>query len=87
MATVQLIDGRIIEGVRLTDVHHVGDEGARSATAHIAGATYVVHNSIVDGFNPIWYEQMSLETFRMLKGADKFVEGSIGDLSDKDGEG
>lgn len=76
MAIVQLISGRIVENARLTDVKHVGDEGSRKAIAHIDGKTYDVYNSIIDGFNPVWYEQMSIETFRMTKGATGFVEGS-----------
>lgn len=78
MATVQFIDGRLVEGVQITDVQHVGDEGARSGTAHYQGKTYPVYNSIVDGFNPIWVEQMSIETYRMLKGSisNGIVEGS-----------
>ena len=78
MATVQLIDGRIVEHVRLTDVKHVGEEGSRSAIAHIGNQTYPVYNSIVDGFNDLWHEQMSFETWRMLKDTSRqFVEGSI----------
>jgi len=79
MATVQFIDGRIVEGVKLTDVRSVGDEGSKSATAHFEGQTYHVYNSIVDGFNNIWQEQMSMETWEMLKGTGKagFVEGSV----------
>ncbi len=75
MAQVQLIDGRLVEA-QLTDVKQVGEEGSRTAIAHLDGNTYKVYNSIVDGPSPIWYEQMSLETYRMLDGATDFVEGS-----------
>lgn len=75
MSTVKLISGEIVEHVRLTDVKRVGDEGARSATAHIEGRTYDVYNSIVDGFDPIWYEQMDWDTYKTL-GKKGFVEGS-----------
>lgn len=83
MATVILIDGRPIENVRLTDIERVGDEGSRKAIAHIGENTYPVHNSIIDGFNDIWYEQISLETWRMTKGATGFVEGSVTIVSDE----
>jgi hypothetical protein len=78
MAIVQLIDGRIVENVRITDVKRVGDEGGRTATAHIGENTYPVYYNDVDG-ESIWYEQMSMETWKMLKGTDLagFVEGSI----------
>ncbi len=80
MATIEFIDGRIVEHVPLSDMQHVGEEGSRRAIAHIDGKEYWVYNSCVDGFDPIWYEQMSLETYKMLKGStgfpDKFVEGS-----------
>lgn len=76
MATVELIDGRIVENVRLTDVQSVGEEGSKRAIAHIDGQTYPVYNSIVDGFNPVWHEQITLETFRKL-GKKGFVEGAI----------
>lgn len=78
MATVEFIDGRIVEGVALTGVEHVGDEGSRRATAHLDGKTYDVFNSIVDGFDPVWHEQMTMETWRMLKGTSRqFVDGSV----------
>lgn len=77
MATVEFIDGRIVKGVQLTDMQSVGDEGSRRATAHLNGKTYPVFNSVVDGFDPVWHEQMSMETFRMLKGTSRqFIEGS-----------
>lgn len=76
MATVKLIDGRIVKNVQLTDVKCVGDEGSREAIAHIDGQTYDVYNSIIDGFNPIWYEQISYETWKITEGAKGFVEGS-----------
>src|SRR5260370_349841 len=44
MATVQLIDGRIVEHARLTDVKQVGEEGSRTATAHVGDQTYNVYN-------------------------------------------
>lgn len=82
MATVQLIDGRTVENARLTDVKHVGEEGSRSATAHIGEHTYTVYNSIVDGFNAIWHEQIDLETYKML-GKKGIVEGTVsGDRHD-----
>ena len=84
MATVQLIDGRIVENARLTNVEHVGDEGSRRAIAHIDGQTYPVFNSIIDGFDPIWHEQMSLETYKML-GKKGFVEGSITSSDEESG--
>ena len=74
MATVQLIDGRIVENVRLTDVKSVGDEGSQKAITHIDGQTYDVYNSIIDGFDHVWYEQMSIETYKKL-GKKGFVEG------------
>lgn len=83
MATVQLIDGRIVENVKLTDVRHVGEEGSRSATAHIDGKQYDVYNSIVDGFNNVWHEQMSWETYQLTKGNTGFVEGSVADSDEK----
>lgn len=79
MATVQLISGKLVEGVKLINVSPPDEEGSRSATAIIEGKEYPVYNSIIDGFDPIWYEQMSIETYRMLKGsaAKGFVEGSV----------
>lgn len=83
MAKVQLIDGRIIEGVKLTGIRHVGDEGSRSATAHIGEQSYSVYNSIVDGLSDIWYEQMDMKTWRMLKGtSQQFMEGSATNLDE-----
>lgn len=76
MAPVKLIDGRIVKNAQLTDVRHVGDEGSKEATAHIDGKTYSVYNSIVDGFNNVWYEQISFETYQKL-GKSGFVEGSL----------
>ena len=76
MATVELIDGRIVENAHLTDVQSVGEEGSKRAIAHIDGQTYPVYNSIVDGFNDVWVEQITLETFRKL-GKKGFVEGSV----------
>ena len=73
MATVELVDGRVVEHVQLTNIEHVGDEGSRRAIAHIDGKTYKVFNSIVDGFDPVWYEQVS---FEIAKGTTGFVEGS-----------
>lgn len=75
MAIVKLIDGRIIKNVQLTDMRSVGEEGSKEAIAHINGQTYDVYNSIVDGFDPVWYEQMSYETYKSL-GKSGFVEGS-----------
>lgn len=84
MAIVELIDGRIVENVPLTNVEHVGDEGSRRAIAHIDGKEYWVHNSVIDGFDPVWYEQMSLETYKMLKGTmnNGFVEGFVEKLDE-----
>lgn len=76
MATVQLIDNRVIANVELTNIEHVGDEGARRAIAHIEGKQYPVYNSIIDGFDPVWYEQITLEMYRTL-GKTGFVEGSL----------
>ncbi len=88
MAIVKLIDGRVFENARLTDVKHVGEEGSRSATAHIDGKTYHVFNSIIDGFDPVWNEQMSWETYQLLKGAvtTDFVEGSATSLDHDEAE-
>jgi hypothetical protein len=85
MSTVRLIDGRIVEHVQLTNIQHVGDEGSRTATAHIDGKEYAVYNSIVDGFNSVWTEQITWETYQLLKGSvdHGFVEGSTSDLNDK----
>ena len=75
MAKVKLIDGRIIDA-QLTNVHSVGEEGSRAATAHFEGKMYDVYNSIVDGFDPVWNEQMDYETYKAL-GTGGFVEGTI----------
>lgn len=77
MAIVQLISGRLVEHVQLVNVKH-GEEGSRSATALIDGKEYRVYNSVVDGFNPVWNEQITFETYQMLKGTidHGFVEGS-----------
>jgi hypothetical protein len=56
MATVQRIDGGIVEHVRLTDVERVGDEGGKRAVAHIGEQTCPVYYNDVDG-PTIWYEQ------------------------------
>jgi hypothetical protein len=77
MATVKLISGQIVQNAQLTDIKHVGEEGSREAIAHIGDKTYDVYNSIIDGFNDIWHEQMSYETWKMTEGATRFVEGSI----------
>jgi hypothetical protein len=77
MATVKLATGQIIENVRLTDVKHVGEEGSRTAIAHIEGRTYEVYNSIVDGFNNVWCEQMDYETWKALGSPQQIVEGSV----------
>lgn len=58
MSTVQRIDGTIVEHILITDVQEVGDEGARSGIAHINGMSYPVYKTVVDGFDPIWYEQV-----------------------------
>ena len=76
MAIVELIDGRVIEHAQLTDIEPVGEEGSRRAIAHIDGKEYPVFNSIIDGFDPVWYEQMSLEMYKTL-GKAGFVEGSL----------
>lgn len=79
MAIVQLISGQIVEGAKLTNISPPDEEGSRSAIAHIDGKEYPVYNSIIDGSNNIWYEQISYETWKMLKesAAKGFVEGSI----------
>jgi len=77
MATVQLISGQAIENVQLTDTEPIGEEGSKRATAHIGGKTSPVYNSIIDGFDPVWYEQISYdEIYQLTKGAKGFVEGS-----------
>lgn len=67
MAIVKLISGQIIEGAQLKNIKHEGDEGSRSAIALINGKEISVYNSIVDGFNRIWVEQMSIEEYRQRK--------------------
>lgn len=67
MATVQFINGHVVSGVRLSNVEAVGDEGSRRAIAHIYDKTYHVYNSIVDGFNEIWYEQLDTEKTQPLE--------------------
>lgn len=59
MSVVQRIDGTIVEHAEITDVQRVGDEGAKRGLAHIEGMPYpvVVYKTIVDGFDPVWYEQ------------------------------
>jgi hypothetical protein len=86
MSTVKLIDGRVIEHVQLTNIERVGDEGARSAIAEIDGIEYPVYNSIVDGFNPIWTEQMSMPEFRrhqktqaVIRAMVSFIETTLAD--------
>jgi hypothetical protein len=76
---VKLIDGRVIENAQLVNVQREGDEGSRSATAIVDGKEYNVYNSIVDGFNNVWAEQMSYETWKMLKNTvnNGVVEGTI----------
>lgn len=78
MVLVQRIDGSMVEHVQLTDIKHVGDEGDRTAIAHIDGQTYPVFNSIIDGFNNIWVEQMSMEDYKARKagkaGEDGYAE-------------
>jgi hypothetical protein len=81
MATVQLVDGSIVENARLTNIEHVGEEGSRRATAYIGNHTYNVYNSIIDGFNDIWHEQMDWETYKML-GKKGFVEGTATSLDE-----
>lgn len=76
MAKVQLIDGRVVDA-QLTNIQHVGDEGSRRAIAHIGEKTYPVYNAVIDRFNNVWVEQMSLETFKMLEGNKEVVEGSV----------
>jgi hypothetical protein len=77
MATVKLISGQVVENVKLTDIKRVGAEGSREAVARIGDKTYDVYNSIIDGFDNIWHEQMSYETWKMTEGATGFVEGSV----------
>lgn len=57
MSTVQRIDGSIVEGVIITNDQHVGEEGSKRGIAHINNEELPVYNSIIDGFDPIWYEQ------------------------------
>lgn len=76
MATVQLISGQLVEGAKLINISPPDEEGSRSATAIIDGREYPVYNSIIDGFNNIWNEQMDWETYKKL-GKRGFVEGSI----------
>jgi hypothetical protein len=86
MSTVKLIDGRVVEHVKLTNVEHVGDEGSKRAIAHIDGVDYPVYNSVVDGFNPIWHEQMSMPEFKrqqkaksVLRELVSFLEATLTD--------
>lgn len=75
MAIVKLISGQVVYAT-LTDIKSVGEEGSRTAIARIDGKTYEVYNSIVDGFDPVWHEQMDYETWKMLGNPKGFVEGS-----------
>lgn len=86
MAIVQLISGQIIEGAKLINVSSPDEEGSRSATAIIDGKEYPVYNSVIDGFDPVWYEQIDYETWKMLKdsAAKGFVEGSIASQEKKE---
>lgn len=67
MATVQRIDGTFARAVEITNIEHVGDEGSRRGAAHIDGKQIPVYNSIVDGFNSIWVEQMTWEEYQEHK--------------------
>lgn len=73
MSTVKLIDGRVVEHVMLSNIEQVGDEGSRRAIADIDGIDYPVYNSIVDGFNPIWVEQMSMPEFKRHQKAQSVI--------------
>jgi hypothetical protein len=73
MSTVKLIDGRVVEHVKLTNVEHVGDEGGKRAIAHIDGVDYPVYNSVVDGFNPIWHEQMTIAEYKRHQKAQSVI--------------
>lgn len=64
MARIVLRDGLIVERVVISDVKPVGDEGSKSGIARVNGQDVRVCNSIVDGFNDLWYEQVTLEEWR-----------------------
>ena len=89
MAKVQLIDGSIVSAP-LTDVKPVGDEGAKSAMAHINGRSFPVYNSIVDGFNQIWAEQQpdekpsALESQRFVVAEKFYYQWLASDVSPED---
>lgn len=77
MAMVQRIDGSIVEGVLLTGISSPDEEGSRSATAHIGNETRPVYNSIIDGFNRIWIEQMNMEEWRASVKLSKSISASV----------
>ena len=77
MSIVQRIDGSIIEGVQLTNISTPDEEGSRSATAILDGETRTVYNSIIDGFNRIWVEQMSMEEWRASVKLSKSISASV----------
>lgn len=72
MTKVKLIDGRVVDA-QLTDIQHVGDEGSRRAIAIFEDREYPVYNSIVDGFDPIWYEQMTMAEFKRQQKAKSVI--------------
>lgn len=65
MAMIKLVDGRMVSAPITNIQHH--EEGARSGTAYVDGKQIEVYNSIVDGFNPIWTEQITLKQHRATK--------------------
>ena len=82
MALVKFIDGTQ-RNVQLSNIHHTGDEGARTAIAHYDGKKYEVYNNPVDGNTTLWHEQIDYETYKMLEGAKKgFVEGTVASLDE-----
>lgn len=77
MATIKLISGQIAENAIVANIEPFGDKGSRKAIAYVDGKLIEVYNSIIDGFNDIWYEQMSYEAWIITKGATRFVAGSV----------
>ena len=70
MATIQRVDGSMTSAP-VTEIKHEGEEGARSGVANIDGKRLSVYNSIVDGFDATWYEQLTLEEWRGWKEAHR----------------
>ena len=72
MARLKLIDGRLIEsGFQLVNTGRPDEEGSRSATALFEGREISVYNSIIDGFNDVWTEQLTIEEWRALSPEEK----------------